>query len=158
MGSATQPALELDSYRSAMARAPCSQICRSIFLRENSFPCWAEWVRQEHGAAPAGRAGDPATRTYPAPWKAGDRPGDRPGVVFQDYSLFPWMTLTENVVLAIGKAHPQLDRKQRRELAEEYLELVGLADAHGKYPQELSGGMCQRGAIARALPWARRCC
>jgi NitT/TauT family transport system ATP-binding protein len=55
------------------------------------------------------------------------------------------------VVLAIGKAHPQLERKERRELAEEYLELVGLADAHGKYPQELSGGMCQRGAIARAL-------
>jgi NitT/TauT family transport system ATP-binding protein len=78
-------------------------------------------------------------------------PGIDRGVVFQDYSLFPWMTLTENVVLAIGKAHPQLDRKQRRELAEEYLELVGLADAHGKYPQELSGGMCQRGAIARAL-------
>ena len=78
-------------------------------------------------------------------------PGIDRGVVFQDYSLFPWMTLTENVVLAISKAHAQLDRKQRRELAEEYLELVGLADAHAKYPQELSGGMCQRGAIARAL-------
>jgi NitT/TauT family transport system ATP-binding protein len=78
-------------------------------------------------------------------------PGIDRGVVFQDYSLFPWMTLTENVVLAIGKAHPQLERKERRELAEEYLELVGLADAHAKYPQELSGGMCQRGAIARAL-------
>jgi NitT/TauT family transport system ATP-binding protein len=73
------------------------------------------------------------------------------GVVFQDYSLFPWMSLAENVVLAIGKAHPQLSGGQRRELAEEYLELVGLGDACAKYPRELSGGMCQRGAIARAL-------
>jgi NitT/TauT family transport system ATP-binding protein len=73
------------------------------------------------------------------------------GVVFQDYSLFPWMSLAENVVLAIGKAHPKLDSEQKLELAEEYLELVGLADACAKYPGQLSGGMCQRGAIARAL-------
>jgi NitT/TauT family transport system ATP-binding protein len=78
-------------------------------------------------------------------------PGIHRGVVFQDYSLFPWMSLTENVVLAIGKAHPQLSRSQRHELAEEYLDLVGLGDACAKYPRELSGGMCQRGAIARAL-------
>jgi len=78
-------------------------------------------------------------------------PGIDRGVVFQDYSLFPWMSLTENVVLAIGKAHPSLTREQRQELAEEYLELVGLAEARAKYPGELSGGMCQRGAIARAL-------
>jgi NitT/TauT family transport system ATP-binding protein len=61
------------------------------------------------------------------------------------------MSLTENVVLAIGKAHPKLDGEQKLELAEEYLELVGLADARAKYPGQLSGGMCQRGAIARAL-------
>jgi len=78
-------------------------------------------------------------------------PGLDRGVVFQDYSLFPWMSLTENVVLAIGKAHPGLLREQRHELAEEYLELVGLAEARAKYPGELSGGMCQRGAIARVL-------
>ena len=78
-------------------------------------------------------------------------PGLDRGVVFQDYSLFPWMTLAENVGLAIGKAHPNLDRRDRRQLADEYLEMVGLAEAHGKYPHELSGGMCQRGAIARAL-------
>jgi len=81
-------------------------------------------------------------------------PGIDRGVVFQDYSLFPWMSLTENVVLAIGKAHPSLTREQRQELAEEYLELVGLAEARAKYPGELSGGMCQRGAIARQkLEW-----
>lgn len=73
------------------------------------------------------------------------------GVVFQDYSLFPWMSLRENVVLAIGKAHAGLGGRQRRELAEEYLALVGLAHAQDRHPLELSGGMCQRGAIARAL-------
>ena len=78
-------------------------------------------------------------------------PGIDRGVVFQDYSLFPWMSLIENVALAIGKAHPALTREQRRDLAEEYLDLVGLAEARTKYPGELSGGMCQRGAIARAL-------
>jgi len=78
-------------------------------------------------------------------------PGLDRGIVFQDYSLFPWMSLAENVTLAIGKAHPQLARDRRRELADEYLALVGLGDALRKYPQELSGGMCQRGAIARVL-------
>jgi NitT/TauT family transport system ATP-binding protein len=78
-------------------------------------------------------------------------PGIDRGVVFQDYSLFPWMSLAENLILAIGKAHPDLSRERRRELADEYLELVGLGDAGKKYPQDLSGGMCQRGAIARVL-------
>jgi len=78
-------------------------------------------------------------------------PGIDRGVVFQDYSLFPWMSLAENLILAIGKAHPDLSKDRRRELADEYLELVGLGDACRKYPQELSGGMCQRGAIARVL-------
>jgi NitT/TauT family transport system ATP-binding protein len=73
------------------------------------------------------------------------------GVVFQDYSLFPWMTLEANLTLAIAKAHPATERKWRRQLVAEYLELVGLADAADKYPFELSGGMQQRGAIARAL-------
>ena len=71
--------------------------------------------------------------------------------MFQDYSLFPWMTLEENLSLALAKAHPETERKWRRQLTAEYLELVGLADASGKYPFELSGGMQQRGAIARAL-------
>jgi NitT/TauT family transport system ATP-binding protein len=73
------------------------------------------------------------------------------GVVFQDYSLFPWMNLVNNVTLALAKSHPETDQKWRLNLAEEFLELVGLADAAKKYPFELSGGMQQRGAIARTL-------
>ncbi len=80
-----------------------------------------------------------------------DGPSLERGVVFQDYSLFPWMTLEENLSLALAKAHPETERKWRRQLTAEYLELVGLADPSGKYPFELSGGMQQRGAIARAL-------
>jgi NitT/TauT family transport system ATP-binding protein len=73
------------------------------------------------------------------------------GVVFQDYSLFPWMTLLENLVLAIGKARPELSRRERATLAEEYLGMVGLSGSERRYPFQLSGGMQQRGAIARAL-------
>ena len=51
------------------------------------------------------------------------------GVVFQDYSLFPWMTLVNNITLALAKSHPGKDRKWRLNLAAEFLELVGLADA-----------------------------
>ena len=80
-----------------------------------------------------------------------DRPGIDRGMVFQDYSLFPWMNLAENVILAVARANPQLVKKQRRVLAGEYLDLVGLQDVRLKYPFELSGGMQQRGAIARAL-------
>jgi NitT/TauT family transport system ATP-binding protein len=73
------------------------------------------------------------------------------GVVFQDYSLFPWMSLRENVSLAIAKARPAMTQAERQIQAEEYLQLVGLQDAWRKYPGELSGGMQQRGAIARTL-------
>jgi NitT/TauT family transport system ATP-binding protein len=73
------------------------------------------------------------------------------GIVFQDYALFPWMTLRQNVELALSKARPALGRAERREVAEEYLALVGLGGASGKHPHELSGGMRQRGAIARAF-------
>jgi NitT/TauT family transport system ATP-binding protein len=73
------------------------------------------------------------------------------GVVFQDYSLFPWMSLVNNIALALAKAHPETDKKWRLNLAEEFLEMVGLANAARKHPFELSGGMQQRGAIARTL-------
>ena len=78
-------------------------------------------------------------------------PGLDRGVVFQDYSLFPWMTVGENVVLALRQAFPDQTREDYRERAHAYLELVNLDDAYGKLPKELSGGMRQRGALARTL-------
>lgn len=73
------------------------------------------------------------------------------GIVFQDYALFPWMSVVDNIAVAIGKARPETGKAARREEAAEYLRKVGLESAIGKYPFELSGGMRQRGAIARAL-------
>ena len=78
-------------------------------------------------------------------------PGLERGVVFQDYALFPWLSVVDNIALAIGKARPATRKAERRAEAAEYLQKVGLASAIGKYPFELSGGMRQRAAIARAL-------
>jgi ABC-type nitrate/sulfonate/bicarbonate transport system, ATPase component len=72
-------------------------------------------------------------------------------VVFQDYSLFPWLNLLENVRLAVNKAHPSLNRRQQKDKARALLDEVGLTDALHQYPFEVSGGMQQRAAIARAL-------
>lgn len=71
-------------------------------------------------------------------------------IVFQDYSLFPWMTARQNV--AFGIEHSRgLAKKAALELADGYLAQVGLYESRGKYPHQLSGGMRQRAAIARAL-------
>ena len=73
------------------------------------------------------------------------------GVVFQDYSLFPWLNLRDNLVIAINKARKGLSRAEKNQIAEEYLDLVGLPGVGLKHPYEISGGMRQRGAIARSL-------
>ncbi|MED0702339.1 ABC transporter ATP-binding protein [Aeribacillus composti] len=73
-------------------------------------------------------------------------------VVFQDYSLFPWLTAKENVILALRqKLKKSKTKKELEHLAQSYLELVQLSHAVDKYPGEMSGGMRQRAAIARAL-------
>lgn len=69
------------------------------------------------------------------------------GIVFQNYATFPWMTALENV--AAGLYHTGLSRIERRRIAAEHLDLVGLADYASSRPGELSGGMQQRVAIAR---------
>lgn len=81
--------------------------------------------------------------------------GPPPGmaVVFQEYgrSLFPWMRVRENVELPLKQK--KLPSARRRELVADALESVGLSDAAGAYPWQLSGGMQQRVAIARALAY-----
>lgn len=74
------------------------------------------------------------------------------GVVFQDYGLFPWMTAGENILLALRQKYPERDKKELKEFAVHMLESVGLdASVYKKLPKELSGGMKQRCAIARAF-------
>jgi bicarbonate transport system ATP-binding protein len=79
------------------------------------------------------------------------KPGPDRMVVFQGYALLPWMTAYENVVLAIDSVKPNLSQQQRRDIAMEHLEMVGLTAAANKCITQISGGMKQRVAIARAL-------
>jgi nitrate ABC transporter ATP-binding subunit len=78
-------------------------------------------------------------------------PGPERAVVFQNYSLLPWLTVLENVALAVQAASPQLNRRSAREHAQYFIDLVKLTAAIDKRPRELSGGMRQRVALARAL-------
>lgn len=72
-------------------------------------------------------------------------------IVFQNYSLLPWLTALENVHLAVASALPLWPRERQAGQAREYLGKVGLAHAAHRRPSQLSGGMRQRVAIARAL-------
>ncbi|MEM0981283.1 MAG: ABC transporter ATP-binding protein [Cyanobacteria bacterium P01_H01_bin.58] len=76
-------------------------------------------------------------------------PGADRGMVFQNYTLYPWMTVQDNV--EFGLKLQGIDRTARREQASRYLEVVGLTQFARALPKELSGGMKQRVAIARAL-------
>lgn len=78
-------------------------------------------------------------------------PGRDRGVVFQGYSLLPWLTVRKNVEFAL--LDEKLSAKDRIELAGEHLALVGLSDFEDSFPAQLSGGMKQRVAIARALSY-----
>jgi NitT/TauT family transport system ATP-binding protein len=73
------------------------------------------------------------------------------GVVFQGYALFPWRTVLENI--EVGLEIRGVPRAERRRIAGEYLELVGLTGFGPRFPHEISGGMKQRVAIARALAY-----
>jgi nitrate/nitrite transport system ATP-binding protein len=83
--------------------------------------------------------------------KAIDGPGPDRGVVFQNYSLLPWMNVFENVYLAVDAVAHDLAEAEKRERAEHYIRLVNLSAAMKKTPRELSGGMRQRVAVARGL-------
>lgn len=78
-------------------------------------------------------------------------PSTSRAMVFQHYSLFPWMKVVKNVAFSIRHAGQKMGRDEACARALEYLKEVGMADAANKHPFQLSGGMQQRVAIARAL-------
>jgi len=78
-----------------------------------------------------------------------DGPGPDRGMVFQSYTLFPWLTVRENV--EFGLKRRRMPAAEREAIVNRYLNETGLAAFHDAYPKQLSGGMMQRVAIARAL-------
>ncbi|ADY55157.1 Taurine-transporting ATPase [Syntrophobotulus glycolicus DSM 8271] len=78
-----------------------------------------------------------------------DRPGADRGMVFQSYTLFPWLTVEENI--QFGLKIKGIPKKQANEIVDRYLDIIKLKPFRKSYPKELSGGMKQRVAIARAL-------
>ena len=78
-------------------------------------------------------------------------PGPERGVIFQSYSLMPWLTVSGNVRLAVDTVFPGLSSAEKAEKVAHYVQMVGLSHAATRRPAELSGGMRQRVNVARAL-------
>ncbi len=78
-----------------------------------------------------------------------DKPSRKIGMVFQNYSLMPWLNVMDNICLGLDFA--KYPKKKKMEIAEQYLDMIGMKGFEKAFPYELSGGMQQRVAIARAL-------
>jgi NitT/TauT family transport system ATP-binding protein len=77
-------------------------------------------------------------------------PGPERGVIFQEYGVFPWLTARENIAFGLQLRANRVSPKERNEICDHYLGLMGLTEFANSYPKHLSGGMRQRLALARA--------
>jgi len=93
----------------------------------------------------------PDSGTVKLAGKEMDGPGPDRGLVFQNYSLLPWLTVFENVALAVDQVFPDWSAAKRKEHTEKFIAMVNLTPAMQKVPSELSGGMRQRVSVARTL-------
>jgi nitrate ABC transporter ATP-binding subunit len=93
----------------------------------------------------------PTTGTVTLKGKPIAGPGPDRMVVFQGYALLPWLTVYENVYLAVNAVYPDKSKGEKDEIVMNHLKMVGLVEAKDKTPPQVSGGMRQRVAIARAL-------
>jgi NitT/TauT family transport system ATP-binding protein len=78
------------------------------------------------------------------------RPGADRGVIFQDYGVFPWLTVKDNIAFGLTLRANRMPKRERERIATRYIELMGLTGFEHAYPKTLSGGMKQRVALARA--------
>lgn len=78
------------------------------------------------------------------------RPGPERGVIFQDYGVFPWLTVSQNIAFGLTLDANFAPEKERQQIVDRYLTLMGLKEFRNAYPKTLSGGMRQRLALARA--------
>ena len=79
------------------------------------------------------------------------RPGPDRGIMFQNYSLLPWLSVYENIEIAVKQVFPEMKKTQRREYIQRYIDMVSLTHSEWKKPAELSCGMRQRLSLARTL-------
>ena len=79
------------------------------------------------------------------------KPGPDRMVVFQGYALLPWLSVYDNVFLAVNAVNPDMPKNEKDDIVRAHLAMVGLTEAAEKTPTQISGGMKQRVAIARAL-------
>jgi len=93
----------------------------------------------------------PTSGTVKLKGKSIEKPGPDRMVVFQGYALLPWLTVYENVYLAVNAVYPDKPKGEKDKIVKDHLAMVGLMEAIDKTPPQISGGMRQRVAIARAL-------
>ena len=80
-----------------------------------------------------------------------DRTSPERGIIFQNYSLLPWLNVYQNIALSVNQVYADWDKDKKDEHIRTFIEMVNLTPATNKYPKELSGGMRQRVSVARVL-------